>query len=112
MYDTLHDILHRSLDPIQKQDKGLKFQLRCKILLEKYSYENERDIVVDVWFPAETRTVTTMHQISPQLEKSVGDMMSKFDAFSSSRFRVGCIVDSLRLLDLFCSVSFSSKVGL
>ena len=65
VYDALRDILHRSLDPIQKQAKGLKFQLRCKILLEKYSYENERDIVVDVWFPAETRTVTTMHQISP-----------------------------------------------
>ena len=50
-------------------------------MLEKYSYENEHDIVVDVWFPAETRTVTMMHEIPLKLQKSVGDMMSKFDAF-------------------------------
>ena len=81
VYSALHDILHRSLHPIRKQARGLKFQLRCKILLEKYSYENEHDIVVDVWFPAETRTVTTMHEIPLKLQKSVGDMMSKFDAF-------------------------------
>ena len=81
VYSALRDILHRSLHPIRKQARGLKFQLRCKILLEKYSYENEHDIVVDVWFPAETHTVTTMHEIPLKLQKSVGDMMSKFDAF-------------------------------
>ena len=81
VYSALRDILHRSLHPIRKQARGLKFQLRCKILLEKYSYENEHDIVVDVWFPTETRTVTTMHEIPLKLQKSVGDMMSKFDAF-------------------------------
>ena len=59
----------------------MKFQLRCKVLLEKFSYENDRVITIDVWFPAETHTVTVLNQVSSVLNKSVQDMLGKFDAF-------------------------------
>ena len=38
-------------------------------------------IMIDVWFPAETRTLTVMSQVSSVLNKSAQDMLSKFDAF-------------------------------
>ena len=50
-------------------------------MLEKYSFENECVITIDVWFPAETRTLTILSQVLPVLKKSIQDMLGKFDAF-------------------------------
>ena len=38
---ALQGILHRPLKSISKQAKGVKFQLRCKVLLEKFSFETD-----------------------------------------------------------------------
>ena len=78
---ALQGILHRALKSIRKQAKGVKFQLRCKVLLEKFSFENDRVITIDVWFPAETHTATVLSQVSSVLNKSAQDMLGKFDAF-------------------------------
>ena len=78
---TLQGILHRGLKSICKQAKGVKFQLRCKVLLEKFSYENDCVIMIDVWFPAETHTGTVLSQVYSVSNKSVQDMLGKFDAF-------------------------------
>ena len=74
-------ILSQSLRPIHSRAKGLKFQLRTKVLLEKYSFENEKQIVVDVWFPSISFSLHTPSQVMHRLWKAVADMMSKFDAF-------------------------------
>ena len=50
-------------------------------MLEKFSYENDRVIMIDVWFPAEMHTVTVLGQVSSVLNKSIQDMLGKFDAF-------------------------------
>ena len=78
---ALQGNLHRALKFIHKQAKGVKFQLRCKVLLEKFSFENDRVIMIDVWFPAETCTLTILSQVSSVLNKSAQDMLSKFNAF-------------------------------
>ena len=59
----------------------MKFQLCTKVLLEKYSFENEKQIVVDVWFPSISFSLHTPSQVMHHLRKAVADMMSKFDAF-------------------------------
>ena len=59
----------------------MKFQLRTKVLLEKYSFENEKQIVVDVWFPSISFSLHNPSQVMHHLWKAVADMMSKFDAF-------------------------------
>ena len=59
----------------------MKFQLRCKVLLEKFSFVNNHVIMIDVWFPAETHTLTVLSQVSSVLNKSAQDMLGKFDAF-------------------------------
>ena len=52
VFPGMKKILTRGLRPIHSRAKGLKFQLRSKVLLEKYSFENEKQIVVDIWFPS------------------------------------------------------------
>ena len=52
VYARLQKILRRSLQLIHSKAKGVKFQLRAKVLLEKYSFENDKQIVVDVRFPS------------------------------------------------------------
>ena len=78
---ALHGILQRALKSIRKQAKEVKFQLRCKVLLEKFSFENDCMKMIDVWFLAETHTLTVLSQVSSVLNKSAQDMLSKFDAF-------------------------------
>ena len=65
----------------------MKFQLRCKVLLKKFSYENDRVITIDVWFPAETHTVTVLSQVSSVLNKSAQDR--QFRCICSSGFGLG-----------------------
>ena len=59
----LQGILHCAFKSIHKQVKGVKFQLRCKVLLEKYFFENDHVIMIDVWFPAEMHTSTVLSQV-------------------------------------------------
>ena len=66
---TLQGILYCALKSICKQAKGVKFQLRCKVLLEKFLFENDHVIMIDVWFPAETHTLTVLNQVSSVLNK-------------------------------------------
>ena len=95
---ALQGILHRALKSIRKQAKGVKFQLRCKVLLEKFSFENNRVIMIDVWFPAETRTLTILSQVSSVLNKSAQDMLSKFDAFVHQG--LGWVVKEVKVFSL------------
>ena len=95
---ALQGILLHGLKSICKQTKGVKFQLRCKVLLEKFSYENDRVIMIDVWFPAEMHTVTVLDQVSSVLNKSVQDMLGKFDAFVHQG--LGWVVKEVKVFSL------------
>ena len=95
---TLQGILHHASKSIHKQAKGVKFQLRCKVLLEKYSFENDRVITKDVWFPAENCTLTVLSQVLPVLKKSIQDMLGKFDEFVHQGS--GWVVKEVRVFSL------------
>ena len=51
VYAGLEKILHRSLRPIHSKAQGVKFQLRAKVLLEKYSFENDKQVMWTCGFP-------------------------------------------------------------
>ena len=80
-FPHFREFLHHAFKSIHKQAKGVKFQLKCKVLLEKYSFENDHVITIDVRFPAETRTLTVLSQVFSVLKKSAQDMLGKLDAF-------------------------------
>lgn len=81
VYSAFLSILRRSFKSVRYKGMGVKFQLRSKVLLEKYSFESNKQMVVDIWFPATSRSVRAPHEIEPELNKSIADMMTKFDAF-------------------------------
>ena len=41
----------------QKRGYAFKFQIRLKTFLEKFSFENNKSIKIDAWFPSNTYTV-------------------------------------------------------
>ena len=41
----------------QKRGYAFKFQICLKAFLEKFSFENNKSIKIDVWFPSNTYTV-------------------------------------------------------
>ena len=60
---------------------GLKFQLRCNCLLQKFVFETNKEISLDVWFPADTYTVLNLGILNRQLEAAYRDIMNRFEAF-------------------------------
>ena len=57
---------------------GVKFRLQGKVLLEKNSFENKKQMLVDVWFPLNSCSVHTPNEIRPHLGRAIEEMMSKF----------------------------------
>ena len=60
---------------------GLKFQLRCNCFLEKFVFETNKEISLDVWFPADTYTVLNLGILKRQLDAAYRDIEKRFDAF-------------------------------
>ena len=40
-----------------RRSKGMKFQLKVNVFLEKFVFETNKMVQVDVWFPANTYSV-------------------------------------------------------
>ena len=50
--------------------QGLKFQLHCNALLEKYVFEKNKMVSMDVWFPADTKSVLNLGMLRRQLNEA------------------------------------------
>ena len=81
VHPALISILQHSFRLVRFRGMGVKFQLRVKVLLKKYSFENNKQMLVDVWFPSNSCSVHTPNEIRPRLGRAIGEMMSKFEAF-------------------------------
>ena len=61
--------------------QGLKFQLCCNALLEKYVFEKNKMVSLDVWFPADTKTILNLGMLRRQLNEAYREVEKCFDAF-------------------------------
>ena len=61
--------------------KGIKFQLHCNALLEKFVFEKNEMVSLDVWFPADTKTVLNLGMLKRQLNAAYRKVEKHFDAF-------------------------------
>ena len=61
--------------------KGIKFQLRCNALLEKFVFEKNKMVSLDVWFPANSKTVLNLGMLKRQLNSAYLEVEKRFDAF-------------------------------
>ena len=61
--------------------QGLKFQLLCNVLLEKYVFEKNKMVSLDVWFLADTKTILNLGMLRRQLNEAYREVEKHFDAF-------------------------------
>lgn len=64
-----------------RPSQGIKFQLRCNVFLEKFAFEANKMARLDVWFPADTKTVLSANTLQKQLNGALRDIEQRFDAF-------------------------------
>ena len=74
----------RLLQEIKKKQKrgyAFKFQIRLKAFLEKFSFENNKSIKIDVWFPSNTYTVLDSIHIRKKINTAIRDIYKRYDSF-------------------------------
>ena len=96
VHPALISILQHSFRLVRFRGMGVKFQLRVKVLLEKYSFENNTQMLVDVWFPS--NSCSAPNEIRPRLGRAIGEMMSKFEAFVQQGY--GWVVREVKVFSL------------
>ena len=65
----------------RKEVMLFKFQICLKAFLEKFSFENNKLIKIDVWFPSNTYTVLDSVNIRKKMNKAIRDMYKRYDSF-------------------------------
>ena len=86
----------RLLQEIKKKQKtgfAFKFQIHLKAFLEKFSFENNKVIKIDVWFPSNTYTVLDSVNIRKKINIAIRSMIALFK---------GDLAGSLESVKVFC----------
>ena len=56
------------------RSKGMKFQLKANVFLEKFAFEMNKLVQVDMWFPADTYSVISPGVLIDQLNSVLWDV--------------------------------------
>ena len=65
----------------QKRGYAFKFQICLKAFLEKFSFENNKLMKKDVWFPSNTYTVLDSINIRKKINTAIRDIYKRYDSF-------------------------------
>lgn len=82
--DDLHeDVVSRLFSEKKRVGRafGLKFQVRLQVKLRKYSEGHKKYIVLDVWFPSDSHTISQKHNILKEVGDSFRQIVARYDAF-------------------------------
>ena len=60
---------------------AFNFQIHLKAFLEKFSFENNKLIKIDVWFPSNTYTVLDSINIRKKINTAIRDIYKRYDSF-------------------------------
>ena len=96
-FPILSSLLRKEIVNRQK-GYGIRTQLRFKIKLKKFSFEQDRDIIVEQWFPSDSLMLVTLQKISSVCKQMISQVLSRYDAFvqTGSGWNL-CSVKSLSL---------------
>ena len=64
----------------QKRGYAFKFQIRLKAFLEKFSFENNKLIKIEAWFPSNTYTVLDSIHIRKKINTAIRDIYKRYDS--------------------------------
>ena len=65
----------------QKRGYAFKFQICLKAFLEKFSFENNKLMKIDVWFPSNTYTVLDSINIRKKINTGIRDIYKRYYSF-------------------------------
>ena len=65
----------------QKRGYAFKFQIHLKAFLEKFSFENNKLIKIEAWFPSNTYTVLDSIHIRKKINTAIRDIYKRYDSF-------------------------------
>ena len=71
----------KKLKKKQKRGYAFKFKIRLKAFLEKFSFENNKLMKIDVWFPSNTYTVLDSINIRKKINTAIRDIYKRYDSF-------------------------------
>ena len=63
----------------QKRGYAFKFQIHLEAFLEKISFENNKLMKIDVWFPSNTYTVLESVNIRKKINTAIRDIYKRYD---------------------------------
>ena len=81
MYFLLLFNLLQEIKKKQKRGYAFKFQIRLKAFLEKFSFENNKLIKIEAWFPSNTYTVLDSIHIRKKINTAIRDIYKRYDSF-------------------------------
>ena len=85
-FSTFFPVLkERIKQELMKQKKGyaLRIQVRAKIKLEKFSFEQDRVIRVEQWFPSDSVMILDFPKIHSKSQKILSEILARYDSFVS-----------------------------
>ena len=65
----------------QKRGYAFKFQICLKAVLEKFSFENNKLMKIDVWFPSNTYIMLDSINIRKKIKTAIRDIYKRYDSF-------------------------------
>ena len=65
----------------QKKPYAIKFQIRMQAFLEKFSFENNKQINIDVWFPSNTYSILELSGARKKIKMALHDIFQCYDSF-------------------------------
>ena len=80
VFPKITKILLRVLKSIAKT-KSVKVQLSAEVSLEKYNYEQRKNISFTGWFPSSTKVLLTTNQLDSILTESLAEIIGFYDSF-------------------------------
>ena len=60
----------------QKKPYAIKFQICMQAFLEKFSFENNKQINIDVWFPSNTYSILELSGAHKKIKITLHDIFS------------------------------------
>ena len=69
----------------QKRGYAFKLQIPLKASLEKFFFENNKYIKIDVWFPSNTYTVLYSVNVRKKINIAIRDIYKRYDSFVHTR---------------------------
>ena len=87
LYNTVLNMILISVQLLQeikkKQKRGyaLKFQIHLKAFSEKFSFENNKLMKIDEWFPSNTYSVLDSINIRKKINTAIRDIYKRYDSF-------------------------------